>query len=204
MPTVTAAARLASRPRRAGDHRDPGAVDRGTAYFDSHGPDVASGVGRGQHRQPGREAVATCAGNPGADPRDARKDSVQQERVGQRGPVAILRTDRLGEPVQLAAAAARPFDPGPVVPTDGCVTEGVVVLHRARRPGSAMRGDVDLLGHVQLAPQVIGEQSRQSRAHRRADDQRGAVAPGVIVEVDEGCTSAMSADMETTDTPAAR
>ena len=145
-----------------------------------------AGVGRGQHRQPGREAVATCAGNPGADARDAREDSLQQERVGQRGAVAILRTDRLGEPVQLAAATARPFDPGPVMPTDGCVTEGVVVLHGARRPGSAMRSDVDLLGHVQLAPQVIDEQSRQSRAHRRSDDEHGTVAPGVIVETDKG------------------
>ena len=92
---------------------------------------------------------------------DAGKDPLQQERIGQRGAIAILRTDRLREPVQLASAATGPFDPRAVVPPDGGVAERVVVLHGARRAGGAMGGDVDLLGDVQLAPQVIDQQARQ-------------------------------------------
>ena len=71
------------------------------------------------------------------------------------------------------------------MPADRGLTECVVVLHRARRPGRAVRGDVDLLGDMQLPPQVIGEQAGQSGAHRRSDDQHCGVATGQVVEIDE-------------------
>jgi hypothetical protein len=60
-------------------------------------------VRRAQHRETGRDAIAPIGPEASGDPLDAREGGTQQQRVGQRGAVAVGAADRIWEPAQLAA-----------------------------------------------------------------------------------------------------
>ena len=117
MPMATAAAavpRSSAAPRIA-DDQPPDDRPRG---LDAQRADAALAVGRAEHRQPRGEPVATGRRGAGTDAIDIGEGALQQDRVGHLGAVAVAPTDRLGEPHQLAAAAAGVVDPSAVMPAD--------------------------------------------------------------------------------------
>ena len=132
----------------------------------------------------GRRAVSRSRrvrAHPGTDPLHLREHCVQHERVDHLRPVAVLRTDRIGEPAQLATRTGLPFDPTTIVPTESDAAEGAVVLPGARRSSRAVDGDMDLVGVVEPVGQHSGQEPGQTGGEVGAQHERpvGGVGPGL-------------------------
>ena len=78
--------------------------------------------------------------------------------------VAVLGTDRLREPAQLAAAPAEVVGPLVVVPAMGATRQRVVIGTRARRACGAVDRDVDLVDRSPAARRGGGRAAPTSRA----------------------------------------
>ena len=103
---------------RGGGHRRHlhGAVDdRGGAAprllapdLHADGPGAAVGVGRPEHGEPRGEPVAARRGEAGGDAAHPGEHADEQQRIRQRGAVAVAPADGIGEPAQLTPGAGGP------------------------------------------------------------------------------------------------
>ncbi len=169
----------------AGDQRDATTIAVRTTHLDPQRADAAFGMWRAEHRQPSSEAVTPRRRHAGTDPRRRGKRRLQRDRIDQLGPVTVIRTDGLGKPAQLAAAAAGPLDPLAVDPSCRLRAEGVVVLAGARRTSGAVHGDVDLVDRVERFGQPTSDEAGQPGSHAGADGDRDAVLASELVELEQ-------------------
>ena len=102
--------------------------------------------------------------------------------IGELGPIAVARTDRFGEPAQLAPTACPALDPLAVMPPRCKPGQRPVVLAGARRAGRSVHRDMDLVGRRELRGEVTGDQTGKPRRHRGADDERRVRLAKRVVE----------------------
>jgi uncharacterized membrane protein len=166
------------------DRGDPSAGFVGTSNLDTDGSDTTFAVRRTEHRQPGGEPVAPIGRHAGGDAVDLGERVVQQQRRGHLRSVAVVGTDRLGKPAQLAPGAGRRVDPAAVEEPERAPAQRPVVSAGTGGSGRAVDRDVDLVTGRQLGCRETGEQSGQARRHPRPHDQRDTCAACCVVEVD--------------------
>ena len=116
----------------------PGGAPAPAPHLDPDRADARPRGGAAQHREAGGEPVAAGGRQAGGHPVDAGEGVHQQQRVGQRGPVAVGGADRVGEPAQLAARAALAAQPAAVAPVEGRAARGPGGAG-GRRPGRRCR-----------------------------------------------------------------
>ena len=119
-------------------------------------------------------------------PSHARKRRQQQERIRQRGAVAVDPTHRVGEPAQLAARACGAAQPRAVAPLNGMIAERAMVLARARRTTRTELGDVDLLDRVELGGRVRGQHARQAGREPGAEHDVQAALARFTIQLEQG------------------
>lgn len=144
-----------------GDRRLAAAVTIGAANLDPQRPLQPFRVRGPEHRQARRQAIPTSGRHASADAGGIRERSVEQQRIGELGAVAVACAHRFGEPAQLPTAARPALDPLPVVPPRREAVQRPVVLAGAGRAGRAVHGDVDLVATRELLGEMSGDQPRQ-------------------------------------------
>ena len=132
---------------------------------------------------------------------DAGEGRHEEQGVGQRGPVAVVGTDGIGEPAQLAARAGRAPHPAAVAPVDRRLrraTRGA----GGRRPGRRCPARATWISSTSSKPAAARRARTQVSPGENAAPTTTRHAPGLGLgtEVEEAGTSAMASEVDTTGT----
>lgn len=110
---------------------------------------------------------------------------MQRERIGQFCPITISASDGLREPQEFATTPTGSRDPLTVVPTGSIVGQGPMVLTSTGRTTGSVHPHVNLVDHVDARCQLGNEQTRESRARGRTNDDRHVIGPGDSIELEQ-------------------
>jgi hypothetical protein len=99
---------------------------------------------------------------------------VQQDRVDESGPVAVLAANGFGKPQQVPPTATGSVQPLAVVPTESAPCKRPMMLARAFGSACSMKRHVDLVEDVHSQRELARQQSSESRTRGGADHERDA------------------------------
>ena len=156
------------------------------AHLDARGAHQSLRVRLAQHGEMGRKAITSSRSQPSGDPTYPRELRMQEQRVGKLCSIAILGSNRIGEPAQLAARPSGPAVPTAIPPVEGVTGERGVVLTGARRSASAGASDVHLVDVVEVSRRVASQHAGEPGRKGRAYDHRNLSCLGLGIQVEQG------------------